>query len=462
MARNPLLASLLLLMLHTSSPFMSPLSARMMWKTGSACRRAMLLLMEPPRRVQGGGGFPITPLQDWNEIERRVPLGTCSAGNTEQGTSDWVLLTDKRSTLREIFDVELRSTLGAVEVEWGVWSLKARPGQDELRSLACSRALVRVLVGPCRDADEICEAVGDSSLCLGDTTSWTMHHERISDCQHAGAKVRTSEIVCSLARKIKGGEALPHSNVHLRFILLECASGLSLGLGYWSRQDESFLDFRGSKPFTFNAALEPDVATAVINVLRSRCRVQAAAGGWGVVNACSGSGTLLFAALKGGASWVLGVDKNLRCVEGAIENLEYFGYQTSLLDQENVEERVRAVKDGGEAFLIHGDLEGLGEKEAMIGKILHEKGNTIGIVADLPFGKNLVTHEEALRAIVRGVRRIAGEQVVCLISGDDISALILDNDFDIIEQARSFNGKHYVLYMTFALARCGSSVEDTS
>ena len=41
----------------------------------------------------------------------------------------------------------------------------------------------------------------------------------------------------------------------------------------------------------------------------------AAALEWGLVNACSGSGTCMLAALDAGASWVHGVDINMLCLQ---------------------------------------------------------------------------------------------------------------------------------------------------
>eukprot|EP00960_Hanusia_phi_P017263 508203-Hanusia_phi.AAC.2 len=466
--------ALVLALLHEAAPFMPPPmlympAARLHDRHRFRCtsqRSSTAVPADPPRRVIGGGGFPVTPVRDWDEldrwIKRREEKGEASG---ERHETSWVLLTDKRSTLREIFNVELEHTMNCEEVEWGVWALGSRPSQARLRSLACSRALIKVLAGPCKSVNELCQEVEKMNLCLDDQTTWTMHHERISDCQHAGAKIKTSEIVCSLARKIAGGQALPHSQVNLRFVLLECGSGLYFGLGYWSRQDESFLDFRGEKPFTFNAALEPDVATAVVNVLAAREEVQEE-GEWGVVNACSGSGTLMFAALKGGADWVLGIDKNQRCVEGARDNILHFGFQVDLLDEESKNRMEKGDCDGGQqggrAFLIHRDIGNLDAEDDIIPGFLRTRGNTMGIVADLPFGKNLVTHKGELHRIVRGIRRISGEHLVCLISGDDISDIIIDNDFEIIEQAKSFNGKHYVLYMTFVLARTRTSDQDDS
>ena len=102
-----------------------------------------------------------------------------------------------------------------------------------------------------------------------------------------------------------------------------------------------------AKPFTFNAALDPDVATAAINLLRSYVFAGEGVGGdgeakagvgeregecdagdaaWGVVNACAGSGTCMLAALDGGAAFVHGVDVNPLCVQGSLANIDYFGF----------------------------------------------------------------------------------------------------------------------------------------
>jgi len=210
----------------------------------------------------------------------------------------------------------------------------------QMRRLASSRGLVASVCGPCATPQDLVAQVQKMQLTLPHNVAWTLHHERLSlhnpiaaerladDLEKTERKetvVKTAEICVSLARCIRGGNVQMGARVDVRFVVLESRSGLYFGVSMWSRADELYLDLRSAhKPFIFNAALDPDVATVALNLLRASshllCDGNAEANEveWGVVNACSGSGTCVVAALDAGASWVHAIDINPSFLEGAL------------------------------------------------------------------------------------------------------------------------------------------------
>ena len=61
--------------------------------------------------------------------------------------SNWILLTDKRSRFKEIFEVELELVAKASRVACGLWQSERRLPRNELRKLAGVRAQVKPLAG---------------------------------------------------------------------------------------------------------------------------------------------------------------------------------------------------------------------------------------------------------------------------------------------------------------------------
>ncbi len=88
-----------------------------------------------PIVVGGSGGFPSAPNQ-WQTIIN------CTAS-----TQTALVLSDKRSRMREIFDLELKLAAGLSEIEWGLWKSSRLVPHDALSCLASTRAQIKILAG---------------------------------------------------------------------------------------------------------------------------------------------------------------------------------------------------------------------------------------------------------------------------------------------------------------------------
>ena len=75
-----------------------------------------------------------------------MPQHWNSAMNSRVGFNKALILSDKRSTLREIFNLEL-TFAGMREVEWGIWESNRLFAHHELASLASTRAQIKILAG---------------------------------------------------------------------------------------------------------------------------------------------------------------------------------------------------------------------------------------------------------------------------------------------------------------------------
>ncbi len=74
-------------------------------------------------------------------------IHTCTYIQQSQAPTEWVLLTDKRSRFKEIFDSELELVAEARRVACGLWTRDSRLTRKELRKLAGVRAQVKPLAG---------------------------------------------------------------------------------------------------------------------------------------------------------------------------------------------------------------------------------------------------------------------------------------------------------------------------
>ena len=83
----------------------------------------------------GQGGFPKAP-KSWR-----------SSIDVSTEASKALVLSDKRSTLREIFSMELRLAAELIEIEWGLWESDHLLPHHVLARLASTRAQIKVLAG---------------------------------------------------------------------------------------------------------------------------------------------------------------------------------------------------------------------------------------------------------------------------------------------------------------------------
>jgi hypothetical protein len=88
-----------------------------------------------PSVVDGSGGFPSAPIQWQTKINYSTAIQTA------------LILSDKRSRMREIFDLELSAAAGLVEMDWGLWKSSRLMEHDELACLASTRAQIKILAG---------------------------------------------------------------------------------------------------------------------------------------------------------------------------------------------------------------------------------------------------------------------------------------------------------------------------
>lgn len=86
-------------------------------------------------------------------------------------------------------------------------------------------------------------------------------------------------------RAISGGTPSLTEALDVRFCVVECEAGLYFCACDWSRSDEEYADWRGGKPWTFNAALDPDVSIVASNVAYALARGSALVKTEGVVAA---------------------------------------------------------------------------------------------------------------------------------------------------------------------------------
>jgi hypothetical protein len=90
-----------------------------------------------PIVVRGYGGFPSVPSHWHNMI------------NSSTSPQTALILSDKRSRLRDIFDLELKLASGIRELDWGLWISCSLIRHDELARLASTRAQIKILAGFC-------------------------------------------------------------------------------------------------------------------------------------------------------------------------------------------------------------------------------------------------------------------------------------------------------------------------
>ena len=196
------------------------------------------------RRLTGGGGFAQTPPFTMQQFRDSGTQGLDCPGMLNFLGPDfhceWLLLTDKRSKMREIFELETKTLLPcAEEIEWGLWRVPgATPLSPALLSRqASARGLLSTIAGPCTSAAHLVDRLRALDLRLPAELRWTMHHEKLSSFSGArdvsarpqgrenggenGAAVKTAEICACIARSISGGLVSMGSAVDVRFVLVE-------------------------------------------------------------------------------------------------------------------------------------------------------------------------------------------------------------------------------------------------
>jgi hypothetical protein len=199
-----------------------------------ACKDSVSVWAGNSKLVGGGGGFPVTPpytAEKFWELELQDDtadspdlldaLGIRMHGPHSQ--APWLLLTDKRSKLRDIFALETAMVTKGDELEWGLWRLPMdhHPSPSQITRLASSRGLVRCIAGPCASPQELVGRIEALRLSLQPSVRWTLHHEKLSrlsttaggregegeESEEDEEQVQTAQMAAAVARVIQGGQA---------------------------------------------------------------------------------------------------------------------------------------------------------------------------------------------------------------------------------------------------------------
>jgi hypothetical protein len=361
-----------------------------------------------------------------------------------------LLLTKRRTRLREVYDLELDLQLGRhrlAEEAHGLWSVKAAADGEavlaRLPGLACARAAV-VELAQAPDAASLVAAVAALSISAPD--GWSLWFECLDSSQQSNDSWTTGRVPlsCALAQHITGPVNL--LNPSTLFVLLETRLCLRLCLTVGTGASQKFERLWASRPFTFSAALDTDVAASMVSMLtavvasaitRATSSSSSSSNSGSnkhieqplrLLDPCVGSGTLTAQALQRGHS-VTAFDVNPRCAAGAALNLQ-------CLDSSSTQRATIAVHDAQQPF----------PKQYNVSAVQ-------GVMVNLPWGQNLREREGVVEGILLNIARtVRAATPLVIASGSSLASVLQQLGYTVLREAPVSNGKSVTCVVTVALS----------
>ena len=256
---------------------------------------------------------------------------------------------------------------------------------------------------------------------------WTLDYlQQTSGGQSRRSSNFTSRtLICSIAHTLPCAPALNPDNATDRLVVLETitttdnscfelydhSSSKIDGIGCGTRLYLLKVVFTGTslstkdlvarrwadRPFQYSSALNIQVAEQIVAtlhhlVLAERRKLQSSHRTMTLWDPTCGSGTILAFAMAQGMR-VVGLDSKPKCVEGALQNLEYIFGRDRVQQDATIQ-----CKDSALAFgdLVNGKSEMLNKKFSM--------KEIDCVVANLPWGVNSIDYVEENKRILRAVR----------------------------------------------------------
>jgi hypothetical protein len=391
---------------------------------------ALLCSLASALLISEGGQFPRLCSLSTQSISAAQPL---------------LLLTKRRTRLREVYYLELDLQLGRhrlAEEAHGLWSVKAAADAEavlaRLPGLACARAAV-IELAQAPDAASLVAAVAALSISAPD--GWSLWFECLDSSQQSNGSWKTGRapLSCALAQHIKGPVNLFDPST--LFVVLETRSCLLLCLTAGLGASHQFERLWASRPFTFSAALDTDVAACMISMLTAvavsaahRASSSSSSGSdehkeqsLRLLDPCVGSGTLTAQALLRGHS-VTAFDVNPRCAAGAAQNLQYLNSSTH--------RATVAVHDAQQPFPLQYNVSAVQ-----------------GVMVNLPWGQNLREREGVVKGILLNIARtVRAATPVVIASGSSLARELQQLGYTVLREAPVSNGKSVTCVVTVALS----------
>jgi Conserved hypothetical protein 95 len=383
--------------------------------------------------ISEGGQFPRLRLLKQHHSSAAQPL---------------LLLTKRRTRLREVYDLELDLQLGRhrlAEEAHGLWSVKAAADAEavlaRLPGLTCARAAV-VELAQAPDAADLVAAVAALSISAPD--GWSLWFECLDSSQQSDDSWTTARVPlsCALAQHISGPVNL--SDPSTLFVVLETRLCLRLCLTVGTGASHQFARLWASRPFTFSAALDTDVAACMVSMLTavvaSAVKRDSSSSSSNsdsakhveqplrLLDPCVGSGTLTAQALQRGHS-VTAFDINPRCAAGATQNIQY-------LDSSSTQRATIAVHDAQQPFPQQYNVSAVQ-----------------GVMVNLPWGQNLREREGVVEGILLNIARtVRAATPVVIASGSSLPSGLVQLGYTVLREAPVSNGKSVTCVVTVALS----------
>jgi 16S rRNA G966 N2-methylase RsmD len=359
-----------------------------------------------------------------------------------------LLLTKRRTRLREVYDLELALQLGRhrfAEEAHGLWSVKATSDAEavlaRLPGLTCARAAV-IELARAPDAASLVAAV--VALNISAPNGWSLWFECLDSSQQSNDSCWTTGRVplsCALAQHVGGPVNLVAPSTLFVVLQTQSCVRLCLTVGTGPPSDE-FQRLWANRPFTFSAALDTDVASCMVSMLTAvaasaaTCTSSSSVSGSDeyieqplrLLDPCIGSGTLTAQAVQRGHS-VVAFDINPRCAAGAAQNLQYLGSSTQ-------QRASIAVHDAQTPFPVQ-----------------YNVSTVQGVMVNLPWGQNLREREGAVEGILLNIAHtVRAATPLVIASRSSLAEVLLQLGFTVLREAPVTNGKSVTYVVTVALS----------
>ena len=147
-------------------------------------------------------------------------------------------------------------------------------------------------------------------------------------------------------------------------------------------------------------------------------------------------------------SYLLSIQKpSTRCVEGASQNLAYFGVKSNLANSalKGDDESADGCGDADVSLFLRDS------RNAPPAAVTLKRGDAV--VANLPFGRNYMTEGggKDVKSIISRARHDCPTAPFCTVSGDDVTSVLEECGYTVVRKAGSWNGKRYTFYLTVAV-----------
>ena len=311
-----------------------------------------------------------------------------------------LLVTLPRTKLLHLYEAEVLTTFGsndrdvhAEKIDSGMWTLACEVGKSEEVLSICRESLTveavyDELTDLCRTPEALIDQVQKLNLRLNQKFDikfkclhpYQRHQRGFSGPQHLqGDRSINSRMLCvAVGQRIDGMPAFEKDDSSaLELFILECGRGFvlakKLSLPALNQNGLDWETYKATfrrRPFTFSAALNPDIARSVLRTLVSMHDSNRR--GLCLLDPCVGSGTTIFAATtclpKGLVSRTVGCDINDDFLQQAASNLHF----------------MQGSRDAGVTFLLQDATTRLADGE----RASHDRAEVDLVIANFPWGEN--------------------------------------------------------------------------